>query len=90
MNTINTFNPLEPYYAAAFRTAVMSCLVNGVIQERELDAVKEAISKFKESEIEHSELSYSDKEELKHQWKLWFEATAQGIKDELRAEGKFV
>lgn len=86
----NTFNPIEPYYAAAFRTAIMSCLVNGIIQEQELDAVKEAISKFKEAEIDHSALSDSDKEELKHQWKLWLDATAHGIKDELRAEGKLV
>lgn len=90
MNTNSAFNPLEPYYAAAFRTAVMSCLVNGVIQERELNAVKEAISKFKESEIDHSALSSYDKKELKRQWKLWIDAAAHGIKDELRAEGKLV
>ena len=54
------------------------------------ELLEEAISKFKEAEIDHSALSDSDKEELKHQWKLWLNTTAHGIKDELRAEGKLV
>ena len=54
------------------------------------ELLEEAISKFKEAEIDHSALSDSDKEELKHQWKLWLDTTAHGIKDELRAEGKLV
>lgn len=50
--------------------------------------MKEAISKFREAEIDHLAISASEKEELKSQWKQWLEATTQGIKDELRGEGK--
>lgn len=50
--------------------------------------MKEVISKFRETEIEHLGILASDKEELKSGWKLWLEATALGIKDELRGERK--
>lgn len=33
-------------------------------------------------------ITASEKEELKSGWKQWLDATAQGIKDELRGEGK--
>ena len=50
--------------------------------------MKEAISKFRETEIENLAIPFSKKEEMKRQWKQWLDATAHGIKDELRAEGK--
>ena len=43
---------------------------------------------FKEAEIDHSSLQQNEKEELKRQWKQWLEATCQGMKDELRSEGR--
>lgn len=81
-------NPFEPYYAGALRTAIVSCFINGRISEQQIDFVKEVISKFREAEIDHLSLSPSEKEELKSGWKQWLEATARGIKDELRGEGK--
>ena len=52
--------------------------------------MKEAISKFREAEIDHLTMLPSEKEELKNQWKKWLDATTHGIKDELRAEGKLI
>lgn len=83
-------NPFGPYYAGAFRTAIISCLINGKISEQQIDFVKEVISKFREAEIDHLAMSPSEKEELKKQWKQWLDATTHGIKDELRAEGKLI
>ena len=81
-------NLIGPYYAAAFRTALASCFINGRISEQQIDFAKEVISKFREAEIDHLAISASEKEELKRQWKQWLDATANGIKDELRGEGK--
>ena len=78
-------NPFGPYYAGAFRTAIISCLINGKISEQQIDFVKEVISKFREAEIDHLAMSPSEKEELKKQW---LDATTHGIKDELKAVGK--
>lgn len=81
-------NPFGAYYDGALSTAITSCLINENISEQQIDFVKEVISKFREAEIDNSSLSNSDKENLKHQWKQWLDATAHGIKEELRAEGK--
>ena len=83
-------NPFGPYYAGAFRTAITSCFIDGKISELQIDFVKEVISKFREAEIDHLAMSPSEKEELKNQWKQWLDATARGIKDELRAEGRLI
>ena len=81
-------NQFGPYYAGALKTAIASCFINGKISEQQIDFVKEVISKFREAEIDHLTVSASEKEDLKNQWKQWLDATARGIKDELRAEGK--
>ena len=83
-------NSFGPYYAAAFKTAITSCFINGKISEQQIDFVKEVISKFREAEIDYLAISPSEKEELKKQWKQWLDATTHGIKDELRAEGKLM
>ena len=83
-------NPFGAYYAGAFRAAIASCFIGGRISEQQIDFVKEVVAKFREAEIDHLQLPDSDKEELKRQCKLWLEATTQGIKDELRAQGKLL
>jgi hypothetical protein len=62
----------------------------GPITEWQIDIIKENISHYCEATIDHSQLSYQEKEELKSGWKQWMEATTQGIKDELRAEGRLI
>ena len=60
-------NSFGPYYAGAFKTAITSCFINGKISEQQIDFVKEAISKFREAEIDHLTMSPSEIEELKNQ-----------------------
>ena len=83
-------NPIGPYYVGALRTVIASCFINGKISEQQIDFVKEAISKFREAEIDHLAISASEKEELKSGWKQWMETTTQGIKVELRTEGRMI
>ena len=86
MNTNN--NPFGPYCAGAFRAAIASCYIGGKISEQQIDFVKETLSRFRETEIDQSAFSDKEKEKMKSQWKQWLDATVQGIKDELRVEGK--
>lgn len=81
-------NPFGPYCDGAFRAAIASCFIGGKISEQQIDFVKEALSRFRETEIDLSAFSNTEKEEMKAQWKQWLDATSHGIKDELRAEGK--
>lgn len=50
--------------------------------------MKEVILKFREAEIEHLGITALEKEVVKRGWRQWLEATALGIKDELR--GKWI
>ena len=81
-------NLFGAYFDGAYRAALASCLINGKIPEQQIDVMKEAITKFREYEIEHAAIMPEKKEELKHQLKQFLDAKTQGIKDELRAEGK--
>lgn len=58
--------------------------------EWQIDQVKECAKKLKEAEIDHSTLTQIEKENLKHQWKLWIDATTHGFKDKLKEEGRLV
>ena len=50
--------------------------------------IKENISHYCEATIDHSHLSYQDKEEQKRQMKQSLEVYIQGVKDEMRATGR--
>ena len=79
---------MKSFFEGALRAAITSSFINGKISEQRIDFVKEIISEFREAEIEHSFLLPAEKSRLKDQWKQWLDATVQGIKAELRAEGK--
>lgn len=51
------------------------------IPEWQIDMIKENLSHFCEAQIDHSPLSYQEKEEQKHQMKLSREVYIQGVKD---------
>jgi len=79
---------VKAYFEGMLWAAFGVRFFGGTVAEWQLDAVKEYASKFKEAEIDHSSLPFQEKEELKRQWKQWLEATCQGMKDELRREGR--
>lgn len=53
-----------------------------------VDVIKENISHYCEAAIDHSQLSYQEKEEQKHQMKQSLEMYVQGVKDEGGEEGE--
>ena len=85
---MNNLNPATAYFSSMLNTAYGLNLINVTIPEWQIDAIKECTSKLKEKEIEHSSLSYEEKDRQKHQWKTYFDAAAQGIKDELRRNNR--
>lgn len=88
MNTTGNLNPATAYFGSMLNTAYGVNLINVTIPEWQIDAIKECTSKLKEREIEHSLLSYEEKDKMKRQWKAYIEAAAQGIKDELRRNNR--
>ena len=64
---------LEGMLWAAYGVKIISCSA----AEWQIDQVKECAKKLKEAEIDYSALTPSEKENLKHQWKQWIDATTQ-------------
>ena len=88
MPPIISFNPFSTYIAGAFKAAIIAHFINGPITEQQIDSAKELLSTTRTAEIDQSPLIPSQKEDLKRQLKQWLEITTQGIKDELKAEGR--
>lgn len=63
-------------------------IISGSAAEWQIDQVKECAKKLKEEEINHSTLTPTEKENLKHQWQQWITATTKGFKDLLKKEGR--
>ena len=62
-------------------------IISGSVAEWQIDQVKECAKKLKETEIDHFALTPEEKENLKHLWKQWIDATTHGFKDKLKEEG---
>lgn len=73
------------YFKGLFAAYLGMGFMNHHIPEWQIDMIKENISHFCEAQIDHSQLSYQEKEEQKRQMKLSLEVYIQGVKDELRA-----
>ena len=76
----------EQYFKGVFAAYLGANFMNVAVPEWKIDAVKEKISRFSEAMIEHSQLSYKEKEEKRRQMKQSLEAYIHGVKDELRRE----
>lgn len=81
---------VKAYFDGVLLAAYGVRFFGGMVAEWQLDSVKECATKFKEAEIDHSSLPYHEKGELKLQWKQLLEASCQGIKDELRRDGRLI
>lgn len=82
---------LLAYEGGRVRTRLVLCVFTKLyFPERLVDETKEIITSIKESEIDKMKLSIEDKEHTKKQLREWYSATAQGIKDELRAQGRLI
>lgn len=56
--------------------------MNGAVSEWQIDVIKDNTSHYCKAQIDHSQLSYQEKEEQKHQMKHNFEVYIHGVKDE--------
>lgn len=80
----------EQYLKGVLAAYLGANFMNGLVPEWEIDVIKENLSRFSEAMIEHSRLSYQEKEEQKYQMKQSLEVYIHGVKDELRAKGRLV
>lgn len=62
--------------------------VRGLITEWQIDIIKENISHYCEAMIDHSLLSYQEKDDQRRQMKQSLEVYIQGVKDEMRGMGR--
>lgn len=78
----------EQYFKGVLAAYLGANFMNGSVSEWQIDVIKESISHYYESMIDHSQLSYQEKEEQKHQMQHSLEAYIHGVKDELRSKGR--
>lgn len=78
----------EQYFKGVLAAYLGANFVNGPVSEWQIDVIKEGISRFSEAMIDHSQLSYQEKVDQKHQMKQSLEAYIKGVKDELRVKGR--
>lgn len=88
MKVIRDVNPAQAYIEGMLWAAYGVKIFSDSVAEWQIDQVKECAKKLKETEIDHSTLTPSEKENQKNQWNQWINATTQGFKDELKAEGR--
>ena len=81
-------NPAKAYMDGMSLAAYGVSFIEDNASEWQIEAVKEYASKLKEAEIDHMAISPDEKEDMKHQWKLWLDATTDGFKDELKRVGR--
>lgn len=78
----------EQYYKGVLAAFLGTNFFSGPVSEWQIDMVKENIKNYCGSQIDHSRLSYQEKEEQRRQMKQSLEAYIQGVKDEMRAKGR--
>ena len=80
----------EQYFKGVLAAYLGESFFCGPTPEWQIDVIKENISYYCETLIDHSEHSDQEKEEQKRQMKQSLEVYIQGVKDEMRAKGKIV
>lgn len=81
---------ISDYIRGAMCAAIGSCFFNGLVYQKQIENSKEVVSKMKEAEIDTWSISKEEKEIAKQQWRKSIEIAMQGIKDELRAQGRLI
>lgn len=83
-------NLIKAYNDGMLLVAYGMNFVYDKVSEQQIEMIKEFASKLKEAEIDQSMLPCNEKVNEKRQWKLWRDATINGVKDGLRNEGRLV
>ena len=88
MSSNQSIDTVKAYLEGMLWAAYGVKIISGSAAEWQIDQVKECAKKLKETEIDHSALTLTEKENQKHQWKQWIDATTRGFKDKLKEEGR--
>lgn len=80
----------DQYFKGVLAGYLGANFMNGPITEWQIDLIKQSISHYCEATIDHSQLSFQDKEDQKRQMKQSLKLFIQGVKDEMRAKGRMV
>ena len=88
ISKMKSINMGEQYFKGVVAAYLGASFISGPVYEWQIDAIKENLSHYCEAQIDHSRLSYQEKEDQKHQIKQNLEVYIQGVKDELRAKGR--
>ena len=78
----------DNYFKGLYGGFVGAKIISAPISDSEIDTIKEDISRFCESKIDHSMLSDHEKEEQKRQMKQSLETFVHEMKDGLRIDGR--
>lgn len=84
----NSIETAKAYLEGMLLAAYGVKITSDSAAEWQIDQVKECAKKLKAAEIDHSALTPTEKENLKHQWKQWIDAITHGFKDKLKEEGR--
>lgn len=71
----------EQYYRGVLAAFLGTNFFSGPVSEWQIDMIKENIKHYCESQIDHSPLSYQEKEEQKHQMKQSLEVKSRFLED---------
>ena len=77
----------EQYYKGVVAGYLGANFMSGPMTEWQIEVIKDNISRYCEAMIDHSQLSFQEKEERKRQMKQSLEVYIQGVKDEMRGRG---
>ena len=78
----------EQYFKGVVAAYLGASFISGPVYEWQIEAIKESLSHYCESQIDHSQSSWQEKEDQKRQMKQRLEVYIQGVKDEFRREGR--
>ena len=78
----------EQYFKGVVAAYLGASFIGGPVYEWQIEAIKESLSHYCEAQIDHSQSTPQEKEDQKRQMKQCLEGYIQGVKDELRREGR--
>lgn len=86
ISKMKSINMGEQHFKGVLAGYLGANYIRGTITEWQIDIIKENISHYCEATIDHSQLSYQEKEDQKRQMKQSLEVYIQGVKDEMRTD----
>lgn len=78
----------EQYIKGVLAGYLGASFASDLFTEWQIDIIKDNISHYCDATIDHSQLSYQEKEEQKRKMKQSLEVYIQGVKDEMRGTGR--